>query len=174
MAISLYDISVANYLQVLGSTTAVLAKGAEYASANDLDLAEIVATRLRPDMQPFRFQVVSVFHHSLGAIKGIKQRVFSPPPAMPDLDYAGLQALVADASAELQTIPREEIDALEGKAMKFKIRDFEIPFTAENFVLSFSLPNFYFHATTSYDILRIAGVPLGKMDFLGAMRVSKS
>ena len=173
MAISLYDISVANYLQVLGSTSGVLAKGAEYASANDLDLAGIVETRLRPDMQPFRFQGISVFHHSLGAIKGIKEGVFSPPPAMPELDYAGLQGLIADAAAELQALPREEIDALEGKAMKFKVGDFEIPFIAENFVLSFSLPNFYFHATTLYDILRITGVPLGKMDFLGAMRVSR-
>jgi hypothetical protein len=173
MAISLYDISVANYLQVLGSTAGVLAKGADYASANNLNLAEIVETRLRPDMQPFRFQAISVFHHSLGAIKGIKAGVFSPPPAMPDLNYAGLQGLLADAAAELQAMPREEIDALEGKAMKFKMGDFEIPFNAENFILSFSLPNFYFHATTIYDILRIAGVPLGKMDFLGTMRVSK-
>ncbi len=173
MAITLYDISVANYLQVLGSTSQVLAKGAEYASANDLDLAELIETRLRPDMRPFRFQGISVVHHSLGAIKGIKAGFFEPPPALPELDYAGLQGLVADASAELQAMPRADIDALEGKAMKFKMGDFEIPFIAENFVLSFSLPNFYFHATTLYDILRIAGVPLGKMDFLGTMRVNK-
>lgn len=56
--------------------------------------------------------------------------------------------------------------------MKFKAGSFELPFIAENFVLSFSLPNFYFHATTAYDILRMSGVPLGKMDFLGPMRVT--
>ena len=123
-------------------------------------------------MLPFQFQVISVYHHSLGAIKGVREGVFSPPPSMPELDYTGLQGLVEDATTELQTVSREEIETLEGKAVKFKMGDFEIPFTAENFILSFSLPNFYFHATTTYDMLRMAGVPLGKMDFLGEMRVA--
>ena len=63
------------------------------------------------------------------------------------------------------------MDALAGNAMYFRMGDFELPFTAESFVMSFALPNFYFHATTAYDMLRIAGVPLGKMDFLGQMRL---
>jgi hypothetical protein len=171
MAISLYDVSVPNYLQVLGSMSGVLEKGARYAAENGIDLAGIVETRLRPDMLPFRFQVVSVWHHSLGAIRGIQQGVFSPPPSLPDLDYAALQGLVKEAAAELQKVSREEINALEGKDMKFKMGSFELPFTTENFILSFSLPNFYFHATTTYDMLRMKGVPLGKMDFLGQMRV---
>lgn len=170
MAISLYDISVSTYLQVLGGFTGVLAKGAEYAGENGLDLAEVVETRLRPDMLPFRFQVVSVAHHSLGAVNGLRDGLFQPPPPVPDLDYAGLQGLVADALAGLKAASREEVDALEGKRVTFKMGDFELPFTAENFVLSFSLPNLMFHATTAYDILRIAGVPLGKLDFLGGMR----
>lgn len=172
MAISLYDVSVATYLQVLGGLAGVLAKGAEYAKANELDLAAIVDTRLSPDMLPFSFQVISVCHHSLGAIKGVREGVMTPPPSMPGIDYAGLQTLVKDASAELQSVSREEVDALEGGAVKFKAGSFEIPFAAENFILSFSLPNFYFHAATAYDILRVAGVPLGKMDFLGQMRVA--
>ena len=53
----------------------------------------------------------------------------------------------------------------------FRFRDFAIPFTTENFLLSFALPNFYLHATTAYDILRMKGVPLGKIDFLGQMRI---
>ena len=61
---------------------------------------------------------------------------------------------------------------MEGGTILFKVGDFEMPFTAENFILSFSLPNLYFHATTAYDILRMAGAPLGKMDFLGQMRMS--
>ena len=119
---------------------------------------------------PFRFQVISVVHHSLGAINGIKEGVFSTPPSL-DSDYAALQAMVKDAIGQLQAMPENEIEALAGKAMKFKMGDFEIPFTAENFILSFSLPNLYFHATTAYDILRMAGVPLGKRDFLGDMRM---
>ena len=64
-----------------------------------------------------------------------------------------------------------DVNALDGKDIIFQIRDTKMPFTAENFLLSFSLPNFYFHATTAYDILRTKGVPLGKRDFLGRMRM---
>jgi hypothetical protein len=53
----------------------------------------------------------------------------------------------------------------------FQFRDFKLPFTAENFLLSFSLPNFHFHATTAYDILRMKGVPLGKPDYMGQLRL---
>ena len=171
MAISLYDISVSTYLQVLGGVAGVLAKGADFAGENSLDLAEVVETRLRPDMLPFRFQVTAATHLSLGAIRGIREGVFSPPPPMQDFDYTGLRDIVSDTITELKMVEREEIDALEGNDMKFKMGDFEMSFTVENFILSFSLPNFYFHATTTYDILRMAGVPLGKMDFLGELRV---
>jgi hypothetical protein len=122
-------------------------------------------------MLPFQFQVISVYHHSLGAIKGIRDGTFTPPPSMPELDYAGLQKLVEDAATELQALSKDEVEALASKNLLFKAGKFEIPFTAVNFILSFSLPNFYFHAATAYDMLRIQGVPLGKMDFLGTMRV---
>ena len=59
---------------------------------------------------------------------------------------------------------------LEGKDVTFKIGEFKLPFTAEGFLMSFSLPNFYFHSATAYDILRNKGVPLGKRDFMGKMR----
>jgi len=170
MAVSLYDLSVASYLQTLGGVAGVLQKGADYAAGQGIDPAELVEKRLHPDMKPLRFQVISVWHHSLGAIKGVRDGLFTPPPAL-ELDYAGLQGLVQEAVTELQGMPRDEIDALENRAMKFKAGDFELPFTGGNFILSFSLPNFYFHATTAYDILRMAGVPLGKMDFIGKMRV---
>ena len=65
----------------------------------------------------------------------------------------------------------ESIDALEGAEVVFEFRDTRLPFTAEQFFLSFSLPNFYFHATTAYDILRSRGVPLGKRDYLGRLRM---
>ncbi len=63
------------------------------------------------------------------------------------------------------------MNALEGKGVVFQLRDLKIPFTAEGFILSFSLPNFYFHATTAYDILRMKGVPIGKRDYMGPMRL---
>ncbi len=173
MSLSLYDISVASYLQILGGVTAVLAKGDEYAGDGHLDLEEIVRYKLRDDMAPFSFQVISVWHHSMNAIRGLKEGLFQPPPKMGDLDYEKLKGLVREATESLEGESRGDIDALTGKPMVFKMNDREIPFTSDNFILSFSLPNFYFHATTLYDILRLHGVPLGKRDYLGKLRVSQ-
>jgi len=87
------------------------------------------------------------------------------------MDYAGLQRVVTEAREALQQVKAAEVDAVQGKDMTFQLPTMKIPFTAENFLLSFSLPNFYFHATTAYDILRHKGVPIGKRDFLGRMRI---
>ena len=171
MAISLYDLSVASYLQSLGAVTKLLEKARAHCHDNAIDLNEIVETRLFPDMLPFRFQLVSVAHHSLGAIRGIEAGVFRPPPSVPDLDYAGLQQHLADARAELEKLDRKDVDGLEGRDVVFEIGDRKVPFTAENFVMTFSLPNLYFHAATAYDILRMKGVPLGKRDFMGQLRI---
>lgn len=174
MSISMYDLSVGTYLQILGGVSNALDKGAEYAAAGNMNLDDVVQYRLRDDMAPFTFQVTSVWHHSLNAIKGLKAGEFNPPPKMGELDYAACQGLIAEAIAELSEVSGEEVDGLAGKPMMFKMGSFEIPFTSENFLLSFSLPNFYFHATTTYSILRTNGVPLGKMDFLGQMKVAAS
>jgi uncharacterized protein len=173
MPTSLYDISVASYLQILGGVSAVLAKGEDCAEDGDVDLEKVVGYRLREDMAPFSFQVISVWHHSMNAIRGLKEGLFQPPPTMSDLDYEKLKGLVQEATKSLEGESREDIDALSGGPMVFKLGDREIPFTTDNFILSFSLPNFYFHATTLYDILRIHGVPLGKRDYLGKLRVGQ-
>ncbi len=173
MSVSLYDLSVASHLQTLGGVANVLAKGEEHAAAGHMNLEELVAYRMREDMAPFTFQVISVWHHSLNAIKGLKEGVFSPPPSLGELDYQGLKGLVAEAIAGLEEESREEIDALVDKPMLFKMSSSEIPFTTTNFMTSFSLPNFYFHATTTYAVLRMHGVPLGKMDYLGQLRIGQ-
>ena len=86
MTISLYDISVAAYLQVLDAVVGFLDKGSTHCTQNDIDLDEVVETRLYPDMLPFRFQLVSVAHHSLGAMRGIA--IMSPAP--PSLACMGI------------------------------------------------------------------------------------
>jgi hypothetical protein len=171
MSISLYDASVGAYLQTLGGVANVLDKGAQAAADGTLDLEEVVRFRLREDMATFTFQVISVWHHSLGAVNGLKARLFQPPPNLGHQSYQQLQGLVAEAISGLQQVEREEIDALADQPMIFRLSSREIPFTTDNFVLSFSLPNFYFHATTTYAILRMHGVPLGKMDYLGNLRM---
>ena len=173
MSLSLFDISIPNYLQMLGSALGVLSKSAEHAEQNGLDVDTLLSAKIHPDMLPLRFQLVSVVHHSLGAIDGMKQGLFMPPSAMMlDASYEDMQSLLNDASKEIESMSKDEINALSGKAMLFKMDGFELPFTAEDFIQSFSLPNFYFHVTTTYDILRMEGVPLGKLDFMGNIRIS--
>jgi hypothetical protein len=171
VSISFHDASVGSYLQVLDGVAGVLDKGASHAAEAGLDPQEVVMTRLRDDMMPFHFQVVSVVHHSWGAIQGMQKGSFSPPSFELDKDYAGLQNIVTDARDGLAALDKGEVEGLGEKSVVFKLGKNELPFTNHNFLLSFSLPNFYFHATTTYDILRMLGAPLGKMHFLGQMKM---
>ncbi|HKC52677.1 MAG TPA: DUF1993 domain-containing protein [Myxococcota bacterium] len=171
MAISLYDVTVASFLQVLGGVAGFLEKGLAHSHAKGLSLPELLDTRLYPDMLPFRFQIIAVAHHSANAIEGVKAGVFRPPTGPMNQDYAGLQAVIADARARLEKLSRDEVETLQGKDVVFQLGDFKLPFTAENFLMSFSMPNLHFHATTAYDILRLKGAPLGKRDYMGAMRL---
>ena len=170
MATSLYDLSVGAYTQILGAAQNVLAKGAEYCGENGIDLDAVVESRLIDDMANFHFQVVCIYHHSLEAVRALQSGEFRPPN-YDACDYAALQALIAKGLDELGQFSADEINALEDGKLLFKIGGNEIPFTNENFINSFSLPNLYFHTTTAYDILRMKGVPLGKMDYLGALKM---
>jgi hypothetical protein len=171
MAISLYDCSVASFLQVLGAVSAFLEKGRAHIVETGKNPDDLVGVRLHDDMLPFAFQIASVAHHSAGALAGAKAGAFHPPGPFGQPTYAELQKWVADAQAALQALSPDEVNALEGKDMAFHLGPRQLPFVVENFLLSFSTPNLHFHATTAYDILRQAGVPLGKRDYMGAMRL---
>ena len=174
MAIPLYDLTVASYLQTLSGVSGFLERGLAHCQDNNVDPESIVDTRLWDDMLPFRFQIVSVAHHSLGAIEAAKSGVFSPPSDQRPHGYADLQKVVAETREALKALTPAEVNALEGGQIVFRMRSMEMPFTTENFLMSFSLPNFYFHAATAYDILRSKGVPLGKRDFMGPMRMKQA
>src|SRR4051812_48862452 len=169
MSFSLYDATIANYLQIINATDALMTKSLAHVTQKGIDPAEIVETRLCADMLPFRFQVISLAHHSRGAMDAAKNGVFVPPTMRPELDYAGLQGLVAEARNELSAWTPESANALVGRDVTFKLGERALPFTAEGFLMSFSLPNFFFHATTAYDILRHKGAPIGKRDYMGRL-----
>jgi hypothetical protein len=88
-------------------------------------------------MLPFRFQIQSVVHHSVGAIEAIQQGVFKPPQNLASHNYQELQGLVADAHRALQDLPPEAVNARAGADVIFEIRGAQIPFTTEGFLLSF-------------------------------------
>lgn len=170
MAISLHDISVGQYVQTLGAVEGFLARGLAHCGDTGVDPETLLAARLVPDMLPLAFQCASVAHHSLGAIEGVRAGQFGPPTGAP-ATYAEAQALITETIAALKAISPEEVEGLADNDVIFSVGSLKLPFTGERFLTSFSLPNFYFHAATAYDILRANGVPLGKRDFMGALKL---
>lgn len=173
MTLSLYDCSVSSYLQSLDAAHGFLLRGQEHCQEHGIDLGEIVNARIHPDMLPFSFQIHSVAHHSRGAMEAIRTGVFQPVTKSPNDDYTDLVKVIADAVDASRKLTPDEVNERLGARVMFEMGDTRLPFTAEDFVLSFSLPNVHFHATTAYDILRSKGVPLGKRDYLGRLRLDK-
>ena len=105
--------------------------------------------------------------------EGVRRGTFSPDRTPPPETFAALHARIAETLGALEKIEPTEINSFIGREMCFVRGEHRLEFTAENFLLSFSQPNFYFHAATAYDILRWKGVQIGKRDFTGALRLKR-
>ena len=171
MAFSLYAATIPSYQQILGSIAGLLNTAETFCAEKQLAPAEIIDARLAADMLPFAYQVKSTAVHSLGSIEGVRRGVFSPDMTPPPQTFAALKERIAETLAALAAIAPSEIDGFVGRDMYFEFRERRLAFTAEDFLLSFSLPNFYFHAATAYDILRWKGARIGKRDFMGRLRL---
>ena len=170
MSYSLYAAIVPSYLQVLRGSLSWLAKAEHFAAAEGRTEAEMMDARLAPDMLPFNRQVRGFAMHAQGGIEGAIGGVFSPDPTPAPTTFAGLNERVATAIGALEALDPVAVDALEGKPMRFIIGSTNLPFLADQFLLSFSQPNFFFHTTTAYAILRNLGMTIGKMDYLAHLR----
>ncbi len=170
MTFSLYAATVPSYLQILSAVVGLLDKAEAFCAEKGIAPNDIIQACLTEDMLPFAYQVKSTAVHSLGAIEGVRKGVFFPDNTPPPESFAALKARIGETLAVLEAIDPAEVDAFIGRDMCFAFGDHQIDFTAENFLLSFSQPNFYFHAATTYDILRWKGVSLGKRDFMGKPR----
>jgi hypothetical protein len=173
MSFSLYAAIIPSYLQILGSVHGLIDKASSFCVEKGIAPAEIIEARLFEDMFPFAYQVKSTAVHSLGAIEGVRRGSFSPDMTPPPESFDLLRARIAATIDALKAIDPAEVDAFIGRDMKFEFGEFRRDYTAENFLLSFSQPNFYFHATTAYDLLRMKGVKIGKRDFMGVQRLKK-
>jgi len=173
MALSLYTAVVPSWRQILGAVAGLIGKAEGFCAENGVAPNDIIQARLAEDMLPFTYQVKSTAVHSLGAIEGVREGVFSPDKTPPPEDFPALKTRISETIVALEAIEPAEIDAFVGREMRFTAGDRQLDFTAEDFLLSFSQPNFYFHATTAYDILRWKGVPLGKRDFIGNPRIKR-
>jgi uncharacterized protein len=170
MAITLYDLSVASYLQTAGAVAAFLDRAAEHCAETGFDPDDFVGARLFEDMAPFHFQIECVYHHSVWGLEAVKNGLFAPPALVGPIPFVDLQAMIAQTETALKAFTPDEVNSWAGKHLDLQIGPRRLKFTAENFFLSFSLPNFHFHAVTAYDILRTRGVPLGKRDYEGKLR----
>jgi len=171
MPISLYDAVVPSQRQVIGAVSALVAKAAAHCAERGEPDSALVEARLIADMGPFGYQVKAVAEHSRGAIEGVRAGVYVPSLEPWPTSFAALSARLDDAEAFLAALDPAEIEDFIGRDMRFEFRDRRMDFTAEDFLLSFAQPNFYFHATTAYDVLRAAGLQIGKRDFMGMPRI---
>jgi hypothetical protein len=170
MAFTLYAATIPSYLQLLESVARMIDKAEAFCADTGLAPEALIETRLIDDMLPFAYQVKSTAVHSRGAIEGVRRGVFSPDTTTPPDSFDGLRALIAGTITDLKAIDPDEVESFVGRDMRFEFGPNHLDFLAEDFLLSFSQPNFYFHAATVYDILRMKGVELGKRDFIGRVR----
>lgn len=165
---SLYKASVPIYIQMLGSITTLLDKGIAHAAVRKIDQSVFVNFRLYPDMRPFVFQLQSVTDHASGSC----QRLAGIDPQFPPRDETTLDQLklrVAKALDVVKSVAPAAIDAGADKDITFPVGPHKVTMRGSDYMLHFALPNFYFHHTTAYDILRHCGVEIGKLDFLGVI-----
>ena len=173
MPFSLYDAVVPSNLQILRAIDALLDKAEAFCAEQGRPESDLIEARLAPDMLPFGYQVKSCAAHSIGGIEGVKAGNFSPDLSPWPTNLANLHAVLQGAIASLNEIDREALDALADNDTQFAFGETKLPFTGANFLLSFSQPNFYFHATIAYAILRAEGMKLGKRDFMGMPRIKR-
>lgn len=174
MPTSLYDMSVPTFLQTVNAVGGFLDRAAAHCAEAGGDPDDFVNARLFDDMAPFHFQIECVAHHSVWAMEAMKTGIFAPPALLGAIPFAELRAMIGGAETALMAFTPDEVNGWSGKALDLQIGPRKLAFTSETFFLSFSLPNFHFHAVTAYDILRTRGVPIGKRDYEGALRTRQA
>ncbi|HBN9710977.1 TPA: DUF1993 family protein [Pseudomonas aeruginosa] len=166
MSLSIYQASIPTFLRTIGNLSAILKKAATHAEAKNIDPRVFIDARLAPDMYPLARQV----QIASDAAKGAGARLAGlevPSYADTETTFDELQARIARTVEFLEGIREEQLDGAEERNVTLKVRGQEISFNGRDFLFGFALPNFFFHVTTAYAILRHNGVELGKMDFLG-------
>lgn len=166
MSISMYQASVPVFTRMLNNLAAILEKAAAHCEAKKIDPAALVNFRLYPDMFAFGKQIQVACDHAKNA--AARLTATEPPEfANDEKTFPELIGRVLKTIEFLETFKPEQIDGAEDKDVVIKRGDTVVTYKGQEFLLNRALPNFYFHVTTAYDILRHTGVELGKKDYLG-------
>jgi len=166
MQFSMYEASLPPMIRMLQNLSAILAKAAAQAKDGKASLTSLVEARLAPDMFPFARQI----QITSDTAKGCAARLAGlDPPSWPDTEttFPELQERIAKTIAYLQSVKPEQVGGSENRKITLKFPDRTVEFTGCEYLTGFVLPNFYFHLTTAYDLLRHKGIEIGKKDYLG-------
>ncbi len=166
MTLSMYQAAMPTFLQMLGSLSGVLTKADSFAAERKIEPAVLLGYRLAPDMWPLTRQVQAAGDFAKNTAARLAGQ---EPPKWEDNEtsFPELQARIARTVAFVNGFTAAQIDGSETRAISIPLGGKPATFTGQDYLLRFALPNFYFHCATAYDLLRHAGMPLGKRDFLG-------
>ena len=165
MTLSMYQASVPVFIRMLNNLAELMKKGEAYAEDKKFEPDVLLNSRLAPDMFPLSRQI----QIASDAAKGCAARLANvKPPAYEDdeKNFAEIYERINKTITFLNTIKPEQIDGSEENTIILELPSVTLNFKGMQFLLHFSLPHFYFHVTTAYDILRHNGVDIGKRDFL--------
>lgn len=172
MAITLYDALVPNYRQILGGLRAQIDKAEQFAADQGIAPSELIEAKLADDMWPLPYHVRSCWVHSKLALELAPTGEFSPDFTNLPQDWDAMRAMIDEALGALDATGKDQLEAIADQKIAFVLGGKTLmQFTVQDFLFSFSQTNFYFHATTFYDILRMKGLPLTKRDYLHAPRI---
>ncbi|MGR8998200.1 MAG: DUF1993 domain-containing protein [Gammaproteobacteria bacterium] len=166
MSMSMYQASIPVFIHMLGNLSKILDKAAAYAEEKKIDPVILINARLAPDMYALSRQI----QIATDMAKGCAARLAGieiPSYADNESTFPELQARIAKTVAFLQSVSAEQINGSEERTVSLKLHGKEIGFLGQPYLLHYVLPNFYFHITTAYAILRHNGLEIGKMDFVG-------
>jgi hypothetical protein len=168
MTNAVFEFSVPIFNRHLKILSKLVETAKTYANDREIEPAMVIISRLYPDMFTFAEQIRSACNtakRSTARLIGLAL----PQSRNTDESFADLQERIDDALAYLETLPESSFAKSEGRKIEFPFGSGVVTVTPQQYLTRFALPNFYFHVTTAYDILRHKGVPIGKRDFLGPM-----
>ena len=166
MPLTLSKVSVPAFVRGLNVLSDLLKKGEEYAAQAGIAPEALLGARLAEDMLPLSAQVQRASDASKFAVQRLSGGE-APKFADDETSFAQLQQRIANTIAYLEGVDGAQVDAGGDREVSLKFGSFGASFSGESYLLTFALPNFYFHVVTAYDILRNQGVKIGKLDYLG-------
>ena len=166
MSISMYQASAPRFANMLNNLSALLDKAQAHCEAKKIDPTVLTAWRLAPDMFPLSRQVQIACDTAKGAVARLAGAEI-PKHEDTEKTFAELKERIAKTVAFIKGFKAAQIDGSEEKDILLKLQGRDVTFKGMQYLLGFAYPNFYFHVTTSYDILRHNGVEIGKRDFIG-------